>query len=122
MIIEDDEITSFLVEAKLRPLNLFKKFIRAFDGENAKWIYRSEASVKPKVAILDLDMPGMSGWEFLDWYEENQLQGTTKFAVCSSSRKAIDREKVSKYCDVVDFIEKPFTANRIEKLIDSLEY
>ncbi len=67
-----------------------------------------------KLILLDINMPGMDGFEFLEISSELNLPNTY-VAVLSSSSLEADRTKASQY-HVIDYIEKPLTRTKLEEL------
>ncbi|MFI8377350.1 response regulator [Leeuwenhoekiella sp. NPDC079379] len=62
---------------------------------------------KPDVIFLDLNMPVVNGWKFLDSLTE--AKNLTKVVILTSSTSEIDREKAQNYTQVIDFLIKPLT-------------
>ncbi len=67
--------------------------------------------------FLDLRMPVMTGFEFLDWYEQNRTHKNLKIYVVSSTLKSNEIEQAKHYGCVEDFIEKPITADRLQSIL-----
>ena len=67
--------------------------------------------------LLDINMPLMSGWEFLVEYEHLfKDQTDVKIYILTSSVSRVDIDKAGKNVNVEDFISKPLTPETIEKL------
>lgn len=73
----------------------------------------------PNYILLDLYMPEMSGFKFLEYFEKkmNKLRDSIEIYVCTSSRKKDDRDKAMKYPFVEAYLEKPLSSDFIELLI-----
>lgn len=71
--------------------------------------------------LLDINMPGMSGWELLDQINAHGLAGI-QVAIISSSVNADDHEKADSYNQVVAFVEKPVTGIKMRQLIERMKY
>lgn len=72
----------------------------------------------PDIIFLDIKMPKVDGFEFLERYEK-LIANTTAFIkifMLSSSIDPDDINKALKSKHVLDFIEKPLTKEKIEKL------
>ena len=61
---------------------------------------------KNYLVILDLNMPEINGWQFLDAIKELPCT-STKVVIVSSSINIADREKAKTYSPVINFITKP---------------
>jgi CheY-like chemotaxis protein len=67
--------------------------------------------------LLDINMPMMSGWEFLTEYEHLfKDQADVKIYILTSSVSKADMDKAEKNENVEDFISKPLTSEVIERL------
>lgn len=71
--------------------------------------------INPDLILLDLNMPEMTGWEFLN--RMRTIESTSKVAICTSSTSAFDKERMKEYADVViDYCEKPLSREAIQKV------
>jgi CheY-like chemotaxis protein len=71
----------------------------------------------PELIFLDLNMPVMNGWEFLDTFSQNnykEIFNNTKVVVLSSTIDPRDIEKSKTYSMVIDFLSKPITIEMLE--------
>ena len=59
--------------------------------------------------FLDINMPGLSGWEVLDEFEKNNKGLELKVIIITSSIEDADRLKAKTYDRIVDFWVKPFS-------------
>ena len=68
------------------------------------------------LVLLDINMPEMSGWDVLSEIEKIPMNEKIKVALVTSSVDEYDKRKAARYINIVDFIEKPFRPNAIERL------
>jgi CheY-like chemotaxis protein len=75
---------------------------------------------QPDIILLDLNMPILSGWEFLSQYSlfYQQLTKPVDIYVLSSSIDDADRELALAYPFVKDFFIKPMTTSLMKTLRD----
>ncbi|MUP47497.1 response regulator [Gramella sp. BOM4] len=66
--------------------------------------------------MLDINMPSMSGWEFLDELELLEAKYQCHVVMVTSSIDRLDKRKAANNELVVDFIEKPVSARHCAKL------
>ncbi len=124
LCVDDDDIAQFYIHSIIEDTNFIKHSESAFDGQ--KGIDFLEGLVKnnqieaiPELILLDINMPIMDGWEFLQVFSK-KFRGQfkdVKIAIVSSSLNPADFEKAKEYSFVIDFISKPITADTL-KLID----
>jgi len=79
---------------------------------------------KPELIFLDLNMPIMSGWEFLDAFNTEKYAEfhNTKIIILSSTIDPGDLEKSKKYPLVIDFLPKPISKEMLEYLKDKIQF
>jgi len=74
------------------------------------------------LVLLDINMPVMTGWEFLAEYEALfQNQEEVSIYILSSSVSKSDTERAAQNPNVVDFISKPITPPEVEKLYEKIK-
>ena len=109
-IIENDHITALVTELILRK-NLWSGDIQHFaNGKVAldQLVLRAKENVGiPDLILLDLDMPVMDGWEFLDALLKLPIAKQVCVFVLTSSIHPDDREKAKRYGSVKGFFSKP---------------
>ena len=119
IIVDDDEITSFLIDVELKK-NLKPEVVRKFyNAELALEFLRSEIEKQaplPDLILLDINMPVMDGWEFLDLLSTTPKEREIPVVILSSSIDPNDVEKAKKYKKVKGFVSKPFKAEKLNDL------
>ena len=76
----------------------------------------------PALLFLDINMPTMSGWEFLEYYEilDDTIKKHIHIYIHSSSVDDRDLELARLNKNVVDYLIKPFTKENLNKLLPIL--
>src|SRR6201992_3202731 len=122
LLVDDDEINNFI------SIKLIKKAVDNADIKaclNGKFaidelseIQRQDPSKLPDYILLDINMPIMNGWEFLDEYKRLNIDplGKSKIYIISSSVFSNDINKARSYPLVKDFISKPLNVDKIIEL------
>jgi CheY-like chemotaxis protein len=123
--IDDDPITLMLCSKVMQRVNFAEEIETLQNGEEAINFFDNNVSnannpsIIPNLIFLDLNMPIMSGWEFLDIYlkkEYHVIFSNTKFIVLSSTIDPNDVEKSKSYPMVIDFLSKPISKTMLEKI------
>ena len=121
LLIDDDEINNFTVDAILRHVNFIDSYVIKVSGWDALEYLKSvdKTDEFPDLIFVDINMPEMDGFEFLERYEimfwpEHQK---TKINMLSSSMSEKDREKALNYLCVSDYVYKPLTEKKLAELL-----
>jgi CheY-like chemotaxis protein len=77
----------------------------------------------PQLIFLDLNMPVMGGWEFLECFSGSNYSdfNTTTVVILSSTIDPEDLEKAKKYPMVIDFLSKPVTVSMLDYLTAKMQ-
>jgi CheY-like chemotaxis protein len=119
-LIDDDYLAIYLTEQLLRAEG-FSNTICTFQSAKKaldKLLIRARENLLPQVVFLDLNMPEMNGWQFLDAlvpYEE-ELRGSCSIYILTSSLALSDLEKSKEYELVAGMIHKPLDSREIRAI------
>lgn len=125
MLIDDNEIDN-LINQKMIEAASITKYIYTHTGarsaieflKNIEKLEDISDQILPDVIFLDIDMPLMDGFQFLDEFEK--LQDTTKnkckIVMLTSSINPQDVNKSKDYAYVKKYINKPLSQENLEKL------
>jgi CheY-like chemotaxis protein len=119
-IIDDDEVIIYLTEILVKEVefcDVLKTFTcaeKALDELKAAFENKSEI---PNVILIDLNMPIMDGWRFLDQLLELDISEQISVFVFTSSIDPRDIERAKNYKMIKDYIVKPLTIHKINKIL-----
>ncbi|WP_158974716.1 response regulator [Cellulophaga sp. L1A9] len=124
-VIDDDPISVFGLRKTFRETNFCKEITVYQNGFEAihglKELLEAKKSLPP-VIFLDLNMPIMDGWDFLEDFikipEYNRQN--VRIYIISSSVDPRDLLKAKSYTTVNNFFVKPITTNDLEKVIHEI--
>lgn len=118
LLIDDDEIFIFLTKKMFQSLGIVESISVCRSAfEAIELLHTSENW--PNLILLDLNMPEMNGWEFLQHYQSllHNIENPPKLFVVSSSIAENDTERAKKIKGVDGYIAKPLTGNGIRQMI-----
>ncbi|WP_162127770.1 response regulator [Flavobacterium phycosphaerae] len=121
-LVDDDDTFIFVTKKIIEKTNHVKE-VKVFNNgldaldflkENLK-----HSSRLPEVIFLDLSMPIMDGWQFLNEFVKMETEYTKKITiyVCSSSISPHDISRAKSISAVSDFIIKPITKDKFSEII-----
>ncbi|MET3029359.1 response regulator [Flavobacterium sp. UW10123] len=124
LCIDDDPITLMLCKKVISKSSFSHEVITAQNGEEALHHFnvlkytKDKAKKRPELIFLDLNMPIMSGWEFLDHFTSPDYRefNAVPVIVLSSTIDPEDLAKAKKYPIIIDFLSKPITQPMLEYL------
>ena len=115
-LIDDDRVHAFIVERMLKKVTNSKGLIVFNSGEEALHFFNKPNDIDkiPDIIFLDIDMPIMNGWVFLEEFEKikDTLPKPISIYMVSSSNLPFDKAKAKTLSLVKDYIPKPITINQ----------
>ncbi len=118
LVVEDSESDQFLTKIALQRYDADLEVLQAYDGQEALDML-SGLEEKPVVIFLDINMPGMNGYEFLDEYSNVSEGQRSKVVMLTSSSFDGDLKKSMAYPIVKDYFQKPLTAEMIQRAMEN---
>ncbi|PZX94865.1 response regulator [Flavobacterium aquariorum] len=127
MCIDDDPITLMLFRRVAQRASFAKEIINAMNGQEAITLINtinnnSNQGKKPQLIFLDLNMPVMGGWEFLDLLNASNYfnLNNTNVIILTSTIDPEDIKKSKLYPNVIEFLSKPITVEMLDYLNSKL--
>ncbi len=128
LLVDDDRIYQFAARKTIEATGFAEKIHIASNGEEAltylKNISDEDPALLPDVIFLDVNMPVMNGWEFLDTYPvfSKVLPKKVLIYVVSSSIDAVDIDKSRQYKSVSGYLIKPVLKDKFSQVLAALPF
>lgn len=122
MLVDDDPDTNMYNEIVLNQMNASENIIIFQNGKDAlKYIVEKEDRID--LILLDINMPVMNGWQFVEEYEKLDKKKQTAIIVVmlTSSINIDDKLKAEAFNSVKKFINKPLTPQLIKEILALFE-
>ncbi len=125
-IVDDDDVYRFTIVKTLESLKLPTQTMAFSDGEQAiNFIldHLNEDTELPDIIFLDIDMPVMDGFQFMEEYEKIKPEVSKDIIIymVSSSLDPVDIDSAKKIAAITDYIVKPIGSDRLKSILETLQ-
>jgi CheY-like chemotaxis protein len=120
LLVDDDKITNFLNQLLLNDLGVAQQVLTAENGQEALRIIEEqcESSNCPALILLDVNMPVMNGFEFLEAYEKMAFTSKQSIIVVMLTTSLHPRDvKRLSGMPIQGFLNKPLTKIMVQELV-----
>jgi len=126
LLVDDDRGTNFLHEHYLKEWEVTEKIYVAMNGKEAIDFLKDTPSFgadKLSLILLDINMPVMDGFEFLEAYEQLpvELQASIIVVMLTSSLHKKDMKRAQANKSLKGFIHKPLSKEEMKKIISQIK-
>jgi CheY-like chemotaxis protein len=118
ILADDDPAMIFLYTLSLKKAGIGNKIITVNNGSECLHYLETHSEINQTtfLILLDINMPVMGGWEFLDKLQEKAYKKNIHTVIVTSSVNEFDKIKSKEFPQVRLYIEKPFTLSDIDRL------
>ncbi len=119
-MVDDEEASNFLNQIVIRQSKLASEVV-AYQKAKDALDYISEQQKNgdsPDLVFLDINMPLMNGWEFVDEYAKIASNSNTKIIMLTSSINPNDQERAAKTDHISGFRSKPLTVEMLDEIVN----
>jgi CheY-like chemotaxis protein len=126
LVIDDDEPTNFFTQMILEEMNCAEHIKTVQGGQEAlEYLGKSESGGSdphlypgPDLVFLDINMPAMNGWEFLEEYKKMSVKHRIIMVMLTTSLFPEDRAKAGSTPEISGFENKPLTAAKVKAVLE----
>lgn len=123
-VIDDNPLSNAVLAKTLTNHGFAKSILSSTSADNALNFLiqlRDQDKVFPEIIFLDLSMPGMDGWEFIEkFYSTFGKDCPTRIVIVSATQRWTDWVKFEMREEIADFIKKPVTTMELESVFTRL--
>ena len=120
-IIDDDPIFVFGTKRMMTLANFCNNFMVFQNGEEAinylKPIIQTKNFALPDIILLDINMPIMDGWQFLDEFTSIPNEKKITIYIVSSSIDPQDVARAKEYDTISNYLVKPITSEKLQSIL-----
>ena len=127
LLVDDNEADNYLHTMVLKESGVTDQIEIATDGEEALdfLLTRSKAGMiqgqelPPELILLDINMPVMDGWSFLEEYDklDAELKNRIVVIMLTTSVNPADKRKLETRKERIDYLHKPLTLDLIHEIM-----
>ncbi|MCU0437418.1 MAG: response regulator [Raineya sp.] len=120
VIIDDDHLNNVICQTiieKHYPLSTCLSFL---DPNKAIEYLQNTINKQPDVILLDIHMPDVDGWKFLESFKKMDIVETSHIVMISSSINHKDVRGAYEHPLVKSYIEKPITIDKMNQALENL--
>ncbi|MCC6683468.1 MAG: response regulator [Bacteroidia bacterium] len=121
LVVDDDQINNFVCSRMIKLSGISDHVECVLGGQEALDLIKKAAAENtqlPDLIFLDINMPGMNGWDFLDQYRTlaPELKTGSHIFMLSSSLYKDDIDKSSQYKEVAEYVIKPLSIEVLREI------
>jgi CheY-like chemotaxis protein len=122
-IVDDDHVYQYAIGRQIELCLPQQKIIKFYHAEEALDYFNQNKSVPemlPDVMFIDINMPMIDGWQFMEEYEKliPMLSKTTTCYILSSSIDPRDQQRAHHIKSISRFISKPIEDEHLIEILN----
>ena len=120
LLIDDDEEDCFFHQIVIEKMDITNSIATAGNGEEALAYLQKENQVIPELIFLDINMPRMNGWEFLEQYKHLDPKRKARITIMmlTTSVNPADVKRAEQFEDVTGYRCKPLSVEMLSEILE----
>lgn len=121
LLVDDDDIVNSINKVIIKHAKFAEEIVvQTIASEAIGYIKeQKEQGTLPELIFLDINMPEMDGWDFVDEYVKLGLEDDgPRIVMLTSSINPRDENRASLIDEITDFMSKPLSPEVLEKIYD----
>jgi CheY-like chemotaxis protein len=121
LLIDDNESDNYYHKIIIEGMNIAGKIEIAENGLEALTLLKKEKQTPPELIFLDINMPKMDGWEFLEKYKDLDIKQKARITIVmlTTSSNPEDRKRAEKAAEVSGFVTKPLSEEILNGILEA---
>ena len=119
LLVDDDPDDNYFHQIVINKMNIVNHIEIARNGIEALEYLKNENRIPPDLIFLDLNMPKMNGWEFLEQYKHLSTAQKAKvlIVILTTSANPDDMERAKEIQEVTGFETKPLCSELLREIL-----
>jgi len=119
LLIDNDPVFTYITAELFRQSRYHFENLKTYtDSQAALEALEVMGKEDTLLIFLDVDMPLLDGWQFLEFLHVDTLNEKTEIYILSSSKNQADRERALSIGHVNDYLAKPLTLDDLKLIYD----
>ena len=121
LLVDDNNDDNIYHKIVIERMDITKRIEIAMNGIEALAFLKKENQVIPELIFLDINMPKMNGWEFLEQYKNLNLNQKARITIMmlTTSANPDDIRKAKEIEEVTGYQTKPLTTEMLNEILDT---
>jgi CheY-like chemotaxis protein len=123
LLVDDDPITNFINLRLIKKMDIVDEVTAVTNGEEGLKCLEGRCfkeRISPDLILLDINMPIMNGFEFLEAYNSLQFKNKEKVVIAILTTSALSKDKKKmENLGIKYFVDKPLTEDKIRACLHS---
>lgn len=124
MLVDDNDADNFIHRMVIEAADCTELVVEVFNGAQALAYLKEHRQTEkfPELIFLDINMPLMDGWEFIDAYEAENFDETAPsiIVMLTTSLNPDDAKRARSLKSITDFSNKPLDAVKLDAILKEL--
>jgi CheY-like chemotaxis protein len=119
LLVDDDPDDNYFHQIVINKMNIVHKIDVVTDGVRALEYLTKDNQTQPELIFLDINMPRMNGWEFLEEYKKTNIKSKSKIIIMilTTSANPDDLKKAKEIEEVSGFETKPLSTESLAEIL-----
>ena len=120
MLVDDDQLDNRFHQIIIEGMDITDNIHTAENGLQAIKYLKQEDCIRPELIFLDINMPKMNGWEFLEAYKDLEEGQKSQIIIMmlTTSLNPSDKAKAQKISEITGFQVKPLSEEMLTEILE----
>lgn len=127
LLIDDDDATNFIHQIVIRKARITEEIVTCLNGKQALEFltnngeYSNTENLQPSLILLDINMPVMDGWEFINAYQKlpQSIKSQIVIVMLTTSYDPDDMDKANGIPEIAEFEKKPLSLEMLNRIMEN---